>query len=580
MALPLGAADFLTKPVDRAAPGRDPARALRRSGHGVDPGRRGRPGDPRGALPARCEKDGLDGCARRRTAGTALDWLEQPSRARPDPARPDDAGDGRLRVPATSCASSPRLARCPGHRGDGEGPDRRKISRMPERADATGSSPRSRRSDGELALRCADAWTRRARLASAGRDAADEQMRGGHMPRILLVEDNEMNRDMLSRRLERNGYEVVDGGRRRSRASTWRPSERARPHPDGHEPAGDRRLGGDAPDQGQRQRPAQIPVIALTAHAMAGDREKAMEAGCDDYDTKPIELPRLLGKIEALAGRPASGVAGDERAPANSRRRAPSGRWSPTSARNSSAPVAAIIGYAEILLEDARRKRPRTPSSTISSGSATPASRCSAWSSACSIRRSSSDAPGRRRPAGLRRTAAPRPAHADQRDQGLRRDAARGRADGGARCPRRTTSTSCCGEANAAARRIDGLVDFADGDRGRRRRATAGCRESAPRRGSVESLIQPLRRGERRSGPRGGVPAASWWSTTTPSNRDLLSRRLQREGHTGAAGRGRRPALRHGRRTRRFDLVLLDLMMPGINGFEVLCRAEGRSGAA
>ena len=118
------------------------------------------------------------------------------------------------------------------------------------------------------------------------------------MPKILLVEDNEMNRDMLSRRLERNGYQVlvaVDGQSGVEMAVAEAPDlvlmDMSLPILDGWEAT--RRL---------KASPATrlIPVIALTAHAMSSDRDKALEAGCDDYDTKPIELPRLLGKIEAL----------------------------------------------------------------------------------------------------------------------------------------------------------------------------------------------------------------------------------------------------------------------------------------
>jgi CheY-like chemotaxis protein len=124
------------------------------------------------------------------------------------------------------------------------------------------------------------------------------------MPRILLVEDNEMNRDMLSRRLIRKGYAVVcaeDGQQGLDLARTEKPDlilmDMSLPVLDGWEAT--RRLKADPELQS-------LPVIALTAHAMATDEEKAREAGCDDYDTKPIELPRLLGKIEALLNRPAA----------------------------------------------------------------------------------------------------------------------------------------------------------------------------------------------------------------------------------------------------------------------------------
>lgn len=118
------------------------------------------------------------------------------------------------------------------------------------------------------------------------------------MPKILLVEDNEMNRDMLSRRLARKGFEVemaVDGlaGVERALAEPYDLilMDMSLPEIDGWEAT--RRIR-------QAERGHRVPIIALTAHAMAGDREKALEAGCDDYDTKPVEIERLLGKITAL----------------------------------------------------------------------------------------------------------------------------------------------------------------------------------------------------------------------------------------------------------------------------------------
>lgn len=123
--------------------------------------------------------------------------------------------------------------------------------------------------------------------------------------RILLVEDNENNRDMLSRRLERRGYEMgmaVDGveGLKMACGGEWDLIllDMSLPVVDGWEVA--RRLKEDG-------RTARIPVIALTAHAMKGDREKAMEAGCDDYDTKPVELARLVEKMKRLLERTVGG---------------------------------------------------------------------------------------------------------------------------------------------------------------------------------------------------------------------------------------------------------------------------------
>ena len=122
--------------------------------------------------------------------------------------------------------------------------------------------------------------------------------KGNNVPLILIVEDNEMNSDMLSRRLRRKGYDVAvaaDGEAGVRKALQIRPQlilmDLSLPIIDGW--TATRQLRSDP-------RTSQIPVIALTAHAISGDREKALEAGCDDYDTKPVEWHRLLGKIEAL----------------------------------------------------------------------------------------------------------------------------------------------------------------------------------------------------------------------------------------------------------------------------------------
>ena len=118
------------------------------------------------------------------------------------------------------------------------------------------------------------------------------------MPKLLLVEDNEMNRDMLSRRLQRRGYEVViavDGGEGVAKAKSEKPDlilmDLSLPVMDGLQATAQIKA-----DPATKP----IPVLALTAHAMADDRDKALAAGCEDYDTKPIELPRLLEKIGNL----------------------------------------------------------------------------------------------------------------------------------------------------------------------------------------------------------------------------------------------------------------------------------------
>ena len=129
------------------------------------------------------------------------------------------------------------------------------------------------------------------------------------MPTVLLVEDNELNRDMLSRRLARQGYQVlqaVDGRQGVEAARAGRPDlvlmDMSLPVLDGWEAT--RQLKAD-------EKTRAIPVIALTAHAMAGDRERALGAGCDDYDTKPVEIARLLGKVQALLARKAGPPGGE-----------------------------------------------------------------------------------------------------------------------------------------------------------------------------------------------------------------------------------------------------------------------------
>jgi CheY-like chemotaxis protein len=127
-----------------------------------------------------------------------------------------------------------------------------------------------------------------------------EELGGSQMTKVLVVEDNEMNRDMLSRRLTRRGFQVifaVDGQQGVDLARSERPDiilmDMSLPVMDGWEAT--RRVKSDDATRS-------VPVIGLTAHAMAGDREKAIEAGCDDYDTKPVELERLIGKMERLLG--------------------------------------------------------------------------------------------------------------------------------------------------------------------------------------------------------------------------------------------------------------------------------------
>jgi two-component system cell cycle response regulator DivK len=167
------------------------------------------------------------------------------------------------------------------------------------------------------------------------------------MPRILLIEDNEMNRDMLSRRLARKGFDVsiaTDGLQGLAAVLEVSPDlilmDLSLPGIDGWEAT--RRLKCDPITRA-------IPIIALTAHAMAGDRERAFEAGCDDYDMKPIDFHRLLGKIEAVMTKPKSRTATE------SLTTEPIAPTSPGLLRHDLiGPLVRIIGYCELLAEDAQ----------------------------------------------------------------------------------------------------------------------------------------------------------------------------------------------------------------------------------
>jgi two-component system cell cycle response regulator DivK len=169
------------------------------------------------------------------------------------------------------------------------------------------------------------------------------------MSRILLVEDNELNRDMLSRRLARKGYEVaiaVDGNRAleaaRSGSFDLILMDLSLPGIDGWSVA--RMLKADDHTRA-------IPVIALTAHAMAGDRERAIEAGCDDYDIKPVEFPRLLAKIESILRSQGAPTPYDE---LNVR---PEDLENPGFLRhNLIGPVSRVLGYCELLAEEAKQQ--------------------------------------------------------------------------------------------------------------------------------------------------------------------------------------------------------------------------------
>ncbi len=220
-----------------------------------------------------------------------MDWLAEQRAAARHPARPQHAGAERLRLPAPS-ARRRALGQYPGHRL--------------HRAGALGARAPDPRQERPTGHRQGPGGACRAQPGDPQHHRAGHALlsRQGDltMPKILLVEDNEMNRDMLTRRLARAGYEIVhaaDGEEAIVKAEAEAPDlilmDLSLPKIDGWEAT--RRIRATDGHAG-------LPVIALTAHAMAGDRERALAAGCDDFDTKPVDLPRLLGKIETLLARP------------------------------------------------------------------------------------------------------------------------------------------------------------------------------------------------------------------------------------------------------------------------------------
>ena len=273
--------------ADRSRAAGDGARAAPARPPGAGGGRRRRaPAAP----PADARAGGLHGGGGgERARGARAPAGRPPER---DPARPDDAGDGRLRV-RRRVSPARGVARDPHRRRHRQGP----VPRGP------GAAQRPRAEDSPEGDARPRGAARRGARAGHGQRGPPEAPR--LMAKILLVEDNEMNRDMLSRRLARRGYEVaiaVDGEQGVAMARSEAPAlilmDMSLPGLDGWEAT--RRIKA-APET------RAIPVIALTAHAMSGDREKAVAAGCDDFDTKPVDLARLLEKIEAQLGR-ASGA--------------------------------------------------------------------------------------------------------------------------------------------------------------------------------------------------------------------------------------------------------------------------------
>ena len=292
--LSLGAVEVLTKPVERAQLTALIHNLVRREGPVLvvedDAGAREmiRQTIEKMSLPVAEADNGR--------SGAGLAW--RASAAGGDPARPDDAGNGRFRG-ARRAGCAPAMAGNPCHRHYS------KTAYGCRAGTPVGTGPQGDREGRRVASGYRRGHQRGGAAAACTRGGQRERLskkskRGRQMAKVLLVEDNEMNRDMLSRRLIRRGFQVVfamDGQQGVDLARSERPDiilmDMSLPVIDGWEAT--RRVKADDATRS-------VPVIGLTAHAMAGDREKAIEAGCDDYDTKPVELDRLIGKIERLIG--------------------------------------------------------------------------------------------------------------------------------------------------------------------------------------------------------------------------------------------------------------------------------------
>ena len=399
------------------------------------------------------------------------------------------------------------------------------------------------------------------------------------MAKILLVEDNEMNRDMLSRRLIRNGYEVsiaIDGQQGVDMAISQRPDlilmDMSLPVIDGWEAT--RQI--KANDVTRK-----IPVIALTAHAMAGDREKAMEAGCDDYDTKPVEMDASAWQDCGLAC-DQGGLSGQRR-----RRRVGTGSSVTTDLTDQgadrrteralvayvrqelSAPAIAIMGYAEMLMDDAvqaGREQVTDDLQRILDASRTLHRLILSLLDPATVHRTDGSADLAEYRRTLRHDLRTPINAIKGYGEMLREDA----ADGGARhVSRRSRQAPGRGNPTARPDRRTGNVFRRAMPRHRMERAPPPPSLAHRRRWSRACSRRSAPSPKRKRTARPVQPSRILVVDDNASNRDLLSRRLQRQGHTVLQAEDGTIALALVEKEA-LDLVLLDLMMPGISGYDVL----------